>query len=104
MTCGTTLRGPLQVHGLVPAGGSLDETIMSLLERVALTPAAQIIRKYPHELSGGQRQRVAIARALAVRPRVLLADEPVSMLDVSIRLGILNLMLKLKAEQDLAFL
>ncbi len=82
----------------------LDASIADLLGSVNLSPAAEVARKHPHELSGGQRQRVAIARALASSPDVLLADEPVSMLDVSIRLEILNLLDRLKRERNLALL
>jgi peptide/nickel transport system ATP-binding protein len=94
---------PLRIHRIVPRD-QVRSRVLELLTSVGLVPAEKIATKYPHELSGGQQQRVAIARALAVEPSVLVADEPVSMLDVSIRLGILNLILELKARRELAIL
>jgi peptide/nickel transport system ATP-binding protein len=97
------LSRPLTIHRKVSGREELHARACALLETVDLKPAEEIARRYPHQLSGGQRQRVAIARALAVDPELILADEPISMLDVSIRMGVLNLIAGLKEERRLAY-
>ncbi|MBF0566632.1 MAG: ATP-binding cassette domain-containing protein [Nitrospirae bacterium] len=101
MTVFKTLAEPLLVHKLVPRT-RYREKVVEILEKVGLTP--DVMDRYPHEFSGGQRQRVCIARALTLSPEVVVADEPLSALDVSIQAQILNLLIDLKADIGLSFL
>src|SRR5438046_5322428 len=93
-----TLSAPLFRHRKAQNGRQALAAVNELLTRVDLSPPENFVAKYPHQLSGGQRQRVAIARALTVDPKVIVADEAVSMVDVSIRISLLNLLLALAKE------
>lgn len=96
-----TVSEPLKIHRIIKKS-RIKETVVELLGKVGLGP--DLLHRYPHELSGGQRQRICIARALAVSPKVIVADEPLSALDVSIQAQILNLLQELKREYRLSFL
>jgi oligopeptide/dipeptide ABC transporter ATP-binding protein len=95
---------PLIVHGRASSRAERQQLVFDALERAGLHPPGDVAPRYPHHLSGGQRQRVAIAAAMVLEPRLVVADEPVSMLDVSLRAGILHLMLELRERRDLAYL
>jgi oligopeptide/dipeptide ABC transporter ATP-binding protein len=101
MTVEQALRDPLRIHKVPKA--KRQDVVVDALERVGLSPVELFLNKYPRDLSGGQKQRVVIARAIIMSPSILVADEPISMLDMSVRAKILQLMLDLKAQLDLSY-
>ena len=103
MTVEQSVADPLFIHGLATSSEARTQ-VMAMLERVQLTPTAQYYHRYPKELSGGQQQRVAIARALITKPKLVICDEPVSMLDASVQSQVLELMQELKSSFNLTYL
>lgn len=103
MTVGQNIADPLIIHNIADAGAA-KEQVLWMLDKVGLNPSEMYYQRYPSDLSGGQQQRVAIARALITRPKLVICDEPVSMLDASVQSQVLDLMLELKEEFDLTYL
>ncbi|MCW3991285.1 MAG: dipeptide/oligopeptide/nickel ABC transporter ATP-binding protein, partial [Candidatus Bathyarchaeota archaeon] len=103
-TVSETIRQPIEIHDLAETEAEKNELIVKTLEEVELRPPDEFLERFPHMLSGGQRQRVAVARAIVMRPRFVVADEPVSMLDVSTRSGILSLIERLRKELELSYI
>ena len=103
MKIGDAVGHPLEIHEIA-TGEEEKKAVLEMLEKVGLEPAEKFYGTHPYELSGGQRQRAAIARAMILNPEFVVADEPISMIDVSLRAKILELMLKLKEERDLTYL